>query len=152
MLIESKFSKLFLLKIFMGFVVFVFTLYFFIQSVINAHTKSKISILVFTSFTLIFLIYLSSDVLKIFQLKISVKNIYKVNMFTKNIEIIPFESITNFKQKTITPKNTRGQINNSYNTYFVYYNNNKKSFIISPNYFENHKEIVLAIKNSLKKV
>ena len=148
MLIKSRFRGLFWVRMILGFIVFIAMLSFCVKSIFIDFDKTQIPILIGAIVALLFIIYLSLDIFKIFSLKVTEREIEKTLLITKRKERIPYEIITDFKQERIKPRNTRGQIANEYNVSVLKFGNGK-SLIISPDNFENYKEIELAIKNNL---
>ena len=147
MQIKSEFRKALGRRIGFGCVLFVITLLFVSYTFLSSSQVSINPLLVMACMILLFLIYVSPDVFKISKLTITENGIEKMNVVTGHKQFIPFETIHYIKKGKIKMRNRGGaDISDGFHFSTIVLEN-KKSFIISPDHFENYKDVMIAIKS-----
>jgi hypothetical protein len=149
MVIESKFRKLFWIRIGIGVSLFLFILSFCIYALLNPDKTTKQGFsLAFV--ILFFLIFLSTSIFQIFSLKILENEIEKTSLIFRTKQHISFKSISSINIQKTRFRNTRGvDISEGFH-YSILKLENGKSLIISPDNFENYTEVVEAIKSRIE--
>jgi len=145
MLIESKFRKLFWIRIGIGVFIFLITLIFIINGLRNPTEATK-QYLIVAFILLLFLVYVSTGLLETFSLKIMEDGFEKTSLIFRTKEFISFNSILSMERQKVKQNNMRG-VNISDGFHFMVLQfENGKDLIISPDNFENYTQIIEAIK------
>ena len=149
MVIESKFRKLFSIRIGIGLLLFLLILSFCVNGLRNpAETTKQSLILAFV--VLFFIIYLSIDLFKDFTLKITENGIEKTSLVFRTKQFIAFDSISSVDRQKTRLRSTRGiNISDGYH-YSILHLKNGNTLIISPDNFENYIEIIEVIKSKIE--
>ena len=147
MLIKSEFRKSLKRRIKLGCVLFIITLIYVLYTFLYSSPIQINPLLVLACMTLLFLIYASPDILKISKFTVTQNRLEKTLVITNQTQVIPFEMIHYIKKGKIRLYN-RGGTHISDGFYFsTIILQNKTSFIISPDHFENYKELITAIRD-----
>ena len=146
--IESKFRKLFWVKIAIGFVVFIAVLYFSLNSISEYSQLIKNPVFIVSAVFLLLLFCAALDLFKVCKLIVTDKGIEKILLISGRKRYIPFTDIIGIKKRKITAQGKAGQLTNGYILSILQLVNDK-TLIISPDNFENYNEIMLAIKSNL---
>lgn len=148
MQINSKFRKVLGIRIGIGFFFFLVTLGFLVLKSSTNLQSSVNPLTVMACMLLLFLIYVAPDLFKIYKLIITEKGIEKTLIVTGQKQFIPFETINFVKKGKIKLRNRGGDISDGFHFSTLVFDNNK-SLIISPDHFENYKDIMFAIESNL---
>jgi|GEM_PF-877587 hypothetical protein len=152
MQVKSKFRKLFWVRIAIGFFVFLIVLFYVIlvllHNIIHREVLFKNPFLLVAFIFLTFLIYAALDLFEIFRLTVTETGIEKTLIISGRKQTIPFKSIISVKKQRIRMRTKSGDLTDGYSVSVLKLENNK-SLIISPDNFENYKDIMLAIRNKL---
>ena len=149
MQIESKFRKLFWVRIAIGFLVLVATSYLCLISISKYSQLIRNPVFIGTFIFISFLIYASLDLFKIFKLIVTDQGIEKILLISGKKQFIPFTSIIGIKKEKIRMRTKSGALTDGYTVSIVKLENNK-TLVISPDNFDNYNDIMLAIKNNLE--
>lgn len=149
MIIQSKFRKLFLVKIlfscFFIFLVLFLNLKFLCENLFNF----KDPFFFLAVFLLILIIRLSFEVLNIYSLKVSEIDISHTILVTKKSTKFRYDQITSIHKERVPGQQTeRGQISVGFFRTVIIFNEGSE-LIVSPDDFENYHELMMAIKNNL---
>jgi len=148
MQIESKFRKLFLIRIGIGVFLFLFILSYCIYGLLNPDTTPKDALMI-AFVVLLFLVYVSTDLLKVCSLKIMEKGIEKTSLIFRTKKYILYSSILSVDRQKTRQRDTRGvNITDGYHFSVLKLENNR-SLIISPDCFKNYMEIIEAVKSKV---
>ncbi|MFC6095538.1 DUF6585 family protein [Flavobacterium qiangtangense] len=148
MVIESKFRKLFSIRIGIGLFLFLLILSFCVDGLRNPVETTKVS-LILAFVVLFFIIYLSIGVFKDFTLKITENGIEKNSLVFRTKQFIAFDSISSVEGQKTRLRSTRGiNISDGYH-YTTLHLKNGNALIISSDIFENYREIVEVIKSRI---
>lgn len=148
MQIESKFRKLFWVRIVIGFLAFMAVLYLCLIFILKDLKILKNPIFIGALIFLSFLIYVAIDLFKIFKLIITEEGIEKCFLISKRKEYIVFKDIISIKKERSRMRTKSGELTDGY-TVSILQLVNKKILVISPDNFENYNDIMLAIKSNL---
>ena len=107
MQIESKFRKLFLIRIGIGVSLFLLISFYWIYGLINPDATNK-QFLILVLVVLLFLVYVSIDLFKVFSLKIMEKGIEKTSLIFRTKKFIPYNSILSIDRQKAIQRDTRG--------------------------------------------
>lgn len=147
MQINSEFRKALGRRIGFGCFLFIITFIFVSYTFLNSPQVSIDPLLVLACMTLLFLMYVSPDVFKISKLTIIENGIEKTNVVTGQKQLIPFEKIQFIKNEKIKMRNRGGaDISDGFHFSTIILEN-KQSFIVSPDHFENYKDLIIAIRS-----
>lgn len=147
--IESKFRKLFWVKIAIGFVVFIAVLYYCLNSISEYSQLSKNPVFIVSAvFLLLFLCAALDDLFKVCKLIVTDKGIEKILLISGRKQYIPFADIIDIKKRKIIAQGKAGPLTDGYSLSILQLVNDK-TLIISPDNFENYNDIMLAIKSNL---
>lgn len=146
--IKSKFRKLFWVRIAICFCVFILAFSVCIKCYLNGSTAIKNSSLIFSFVFFLFLIYISIDLFSIFRVTITGEGIEKVLLISRRKEFIPFTIITGLAREKIRMRTKSGALTDGYTVTILKLQDGKK-LVISPDDFENYKEIIQTIKDNL---
>lgn len=149
MQIESKFRKLFWVRIGIGFLTLIITLYICLNSISQYSSLLKNPIFLVSIIFISFLLYVSLDLFEIFKLIITDKGIEKILLISKRKQFIPFKDIIGIKKHKIRMRTKSGNLTDGYSVSILQLVNGK-TLIISPDNFENYNDIMLVIKNNLE--
>jgi hypothetical protein len=149
MQVKSKFRKLFWVRIGIGFIVFLVILYLCLIFILRGFQVLKNPLLIAAFIFLSFLIYAALDLFKIFKITVTDKGIEKNMLISGRKEYIPFAVIIGVKKEKIRLRTKSGDLTDGYTVSILKLENNK-SLVISPDNFENYKDIMLAIKSNLE--
>lgn len=150
MQINSAFRKALARRIVFGSFLFVITLIYVLYTFLGSAAPSINPLTVIAFMILAFLIYVSPDLFKICTLTINENGIEKTIVITGQKQFIPFETINFIKKGKIKLQN-RGGANISDGFHFsTIILDNKKSLIISPDHYENYKDIMFAIESKFE--
>lgn len=147
--IKSKFRKLFWVRIGLGFLVFVAVLYLCLIFIFRGAPVLKKPLFIVILIFLSFLFYAALDLFKIFKLIVNDEGIEKILLISKRKQYVLFKDITGIKKERIRMRTKSGQLTDGYNVSILQLVN-KKTLVISPDYFENYNEIMLSIKSNLE--
>jgi hypothetical protein len=149
MVIESKFRKLFCIRIGIGLSLFLLILFFCVNGLKNPdETTNQSIILAFV--VLFFITYLSIDLFKNFTLKIMENGIEKTSLIFRTKQFIAFDSISSLDRQKTRLRSTRGMNISDGCHYSILQLKNGNTLIISPDNFENYTEIIEVIKNRIE--
>lgn len=147
MQVNSEFRKALRRRIAFGSFLFVITLIYISATFLGNSTPSINPLTVIAFMVLAFLIYVSPDLFKICKLTIDETGIEKTTVITGQKQFIPFETINFIKREKIKLRN-KGGANISDGFHFsTIVLQNKQNIIISPDHFENYKDLMIAIKS-----
>lgn len=148
MVIESKFRKLFSIRIGIGLFLFLLILSFCVHGLRNPAETTKVSLI--PAFVLLFFIlYLSIGLFKDFTLKITENAIEKTSLVFRTKQFIAFDSISSVDGQKTRLRSTRGiNISDGYH-YTILHLKNGNALIISPDIFENYTEMIEVIKSRI---
>jgi hypothetical protein len=147
MQVNSEFRKALGRRIAFGSFLFVITLIYISATFLGNSTPSINPLTVIAFMVLAFLIYVSPDLFKICKLTIDETGIEKTTVITGQKQFIPFETINFIKREKIKLRN-KGGANISDGFHFsTIVLQNKQNIIISPDHFENYKDLMIAIKS-----
>lgn len=149
MQIKSEFRKALGTRIIFGSILFLITLIYVSSTFLNSASISINPFLVMCLMVLLFLIYVSPDIFRIFKLTITENGIEKTVIITGQKQFIPFDTINYIKRGKINFRNKGGNVSDGFHFSTVMLEN-KKSLIISPDHFENYKDIMIAIQSKLE--
>ncbi|MGE6355141.1 hypothetical protein ACQKCJ_14835 [Flavobacterium sp. NPDC079362] len=148
MQIKSKFRKLFWVRIAIAFLVFIATLYLFLNSISQYSQLRKNPVFIVSSVFLLLFLCAAWDLFKVFKLIVTDQGIEKVLLISGRKQYIPFTSIIGLKKRKITKQGKAGQLTDGYTISILELENNK-TLVISPDVFENYNEIILVVKNNV---
>lgn len=147
-MIESKFRKLFLIRIAIGAFLFLLILSYCVNGIRNPTATIKQS-LILAFVLLLFLVYVSTDLLKVSSLKILEKGIEKTSLIFRSKQYIPYSSILSVDRQKTRQRDTRGiNLTDGYHFSILKFANDG-SLLISPDSFENYSEIMEAINGNV---
>lgn len=115
----------------------------------NGSTAIKNSSLIFSLVFFAFLIYVSIGLFSIFSITITDKGIEKKALISGKKEFIPFTSIIGLAREKVRMRTKSGALTDGYTVTILKLQNGKK-IVISPDDFDNYKELILEIKNHLE--
>lgn len=149
--IESKFRKLFWVRIGIGFLVFMAVLYFCLNSISKYSQLIKNPVFIVSAVFLLLLLLLfcaALDLFKVCKLIVTDNGIEKILLISGRKQYIPFADIIGIKKRKITAQGKAGPLTDGYSLSILQLVNDK-TLMISPDNFENYNEIMLAIKSNL---
>lgn len=150
MQISSEFRKALGRRIVFGSFLFIIALIYVSFTFLNSSPIAINPLSVIAFMLLAFLIYVSPDLFKICKLTITETGIEKTMIITGQKEFIPFETINYIKKGKIKLRNKGGaDISDGFHFSTIILDN-KKSIIVSPDHFENYKDIITAIESKLE--
>ena len=97
----------------------------------------------------VFLIYVLIGLFSIFRINVTDIGIEKILLISGKKEFIPFTIITGLKNQKIRMRTKSGALTDGY-TVTILKLQHGKELVISPDDFENYKEIIFEIKNHLE--
>lgn len=150
MTVKSKFTKLFKLKIYLGFffLLFVFLVLFFnLIADLIAHTYYK-PILVLLGIVLLIIAFFFWSLFYVARLTIDDKGILNTTILTNKTTLIPYDVITKYKYDKVYAQSRGGNISDGYFV-MVFTLKSGQLLEVSANRYENYHEIVHAIINKL---
>ena len=103
--IKSKFRKLFWVRIGIGFLLFIFTLYLCLNSIPQYSQLSKNPVFIVSSVFLLLFFFGALDLINVFKLIVTDQEIEKIFVISGRKEKIPFTSITSLENKKIRIRN-----------------------------------------------
>ncbi|MGE6355140.1 hypothetical protein ACQKCJ_14830 [Flavobacterium sp. NPDC079362] len=147
MQINSEFRKALGRRIIFGCLLFIITLIYILYAFLGNKESpiNPLTVIVFMVFA--FLIYASPDLFKICKLTITETGIEKTMAITGQKKFIPFETIYMIKKGKIKLQNRGGAAISDGFYFSTLILDNKENIIISPDHYENYKEIIMTIKN-----
>lgn len=148
MQIKSKFRKLFWVRIAIGFLAFIFTLYLCLSSISQYSQLRKNPVFIVSAVFLLLFLCAAWDLFKVFKLIITDQGIEKILLISGRKKFVPFTSIIGLKKRKITLQGKSGKLTDGYSVSILQLEN-KKSLVISPDIFENYNEIMLVVKNNV---
>jgi hypothetical protein len=149
MIIQSKFRKLFLVKILFACFFFLLVLFFNLKFLYENFFNFKDPFFFLAVFLLIIIIRLSFEVLNIYSLKVSEIDISHTILVTQITTKFRYDQITSIRKEKVAGQNTgRGQISAGFFRTVIIFNDGSE-LIVSPDDFENFHELIIAIKNNL---
>ena len=149
MIIQSKFRKLFLVKILFACFIFFLVLFLNLKFLYENLFNFKDPFFFLALFLLILLIRLSFEVLNIYSLKVSEIDISHTILVTKKSTKFRYDQITSIHKERVPGQQTeRGQISVGFFRTVIIFNEGSE-LIVSPDDFENYHELMMAIKNNL---
>lgn len=146
--IESKFRKLFWVRIGIGFLVFMAVLYFCLNSISQYSQLIKNPVFIVSAVFLLLFFCAALDLFKVCKLIVTDNGIEKILLISGRKQYIPFTDIIGIKKRKITAQGKAGQLTNGYILSILQLVNDK-TLIISPDNFENYNAIMLGIKSNL---
>lgn len=146
--LKSVFRKMFWIRFSMGVLVFLFLAIYVIIKVFLEESAFKQPSVIVSMVLLLFLVYASSDFAKKFSLKVTETGIERIFFLSRNIDFISFDSIESLETKRVRYRNTRGNVSDGITVSFIKIKN-KEDFIISPDSYENYREIIALIKSRI---
>lgn len=149
MQIESKFRKLFWVRIGIGFLVLIAIFYMCLNFILKSSQTLKNPFFIVGLVFISFLLYVALDLFKIFKLKITGKGIEKTLLISKRTRYIPFKSIIGIKKQKLRMRTKSGNLTDGYSITVLQLENNK-TLVISPDNFENYEEIICVVKDNLE--
>lgn len=147
--LESQFRKLFWVRIAIGFIAFVIIIYLIILFVFKDIKILSNPLFVVIFVLALFLIFASFEILKIFKLKVTDKGIEKILLVSGQRQFIPFEFIIGIKKERVRMRTKSGALTDGYIISILQLKNNKK-LIVSPDNFENYRDLMIAINAGVK--
>ncbi|MBW1655804.1 hypothetical protein [Flavobacterium quisquiliarum] len=147
--IKSKFRKLFWVRIGIGFLLFIFTLYLCLNSIPQYSQLSKNPVFIVSSVFLLLFFFGALDLINVFKLIVTDQEIEKIFVISGRKEKIPFTSITSLENKKIRMQTKSGHLTDGYTLTILELDDNS-TMIISPDNFSNYKEIMSAIRSKLE--
>jgi hypothetical protein len=149
MIIQSKYRKLFLVKILFACFIFFLVLFLNLKFLYENLFNFKDTFFVLAVFLLILIIRLSFEVLNIYSLKVSEKDISHTILVTQKTTNFSYDQITGINREKVAGQQTgRGQISAGFFRTVIIFNDGSK-LIVSPDDFENYQELLMVIKNNL---
>jgi hypothetical protein len=149
MIIQSKFRKLFLVKILFACFFFLLVLFFNLKFLYENLFNFKDPFFVLAVFLLIILIRLGFEVLNIYTLKVSELDISHTILVTQKTTKFRYDQITSIRKEKVAGQQTdRGQISAGFFRTVIVFNDGSE-LLVSPDDFENYQELMLAINNNL---
>lgn len=149
MIIQSKYRKLFLVKILFACFIFFLVLFLNLKFLCENLFNFKDPFFVLAVFLLILIIRLSFEVLNIYSLKVSEKDISHTILVTQKTTNFSYDQITSVNREKVAGQQTgRGQISAGFFRTVIIFNDGSK-LIVSPDDFENYQELLMVIKNNL---
>lgn len=146
MQIQSKFRKLFWVRVGIGCLAFIVTLYVCLNSISQYSQLRKNPVFIVSAVFLLLFLCAAWDFFKIFKLIVTDQGIEKILLISGQKQCIPFTNITGLKKRKITMQGKAGQLTNGYSISILQLENNK-TLIISPDIFENYNDIMVVIKS-----
>ncbi len=140
----SKFRKLFILRKISGFV-FTFCICCFL--IIRGLKKNELELILIPLIILIIsALLLKNRILKIYIIKVVKNGILKIPVFQNKEELILFTNVKEVRSEKVDGMSSdAGEITLGYFQSILILDTNEK-ILISPDYFENYKEIMKTIK------
>jgi hypothetical protein len=149
MIIQSKFRKLFLVKILFACFFFLLVLFFNLKFLYENLFNFKDPFFVLAVFLLIILIRLGFEVLNIYTLKVSELDISHTILVTQKTTKFRYDQITSIRKEKVAGQQTgRGQISAGFFRTVIVFNDGSE-LLVSPDDFENYQELMLAINSNL---
>lgn len=149
MIIQSKFRKLFLVKILFACFFFFLVLFFNLKFLYENLSNFKDPFFVLAVFLLIILIRLGFEVLNIYTLKVSEKEIFHTILVTQKTTNFSYDQIAGINREKVPGQQTgRGQISDGFFRTVIVFNDGSK-LIVSPDDFENYQELIFLINSNL---
>ncbi|MDR7370400.1 hypothetical protein [Flavobacterium aquidurense] len=137
--VNSKFRKLFWVRIGICFFVFILGLFLCIRYILHSSSIIKNPVLIFSLVFFFFLIYMTIGLFSIFRINVTDKGIEKTVLLSGKKEFIPFGIITGLKKQKIRMRRKSGALTDGY-TVTILKLQNGKELVISPDDFENYKK------------
>lgn len=151
-MIVSKFEKLYILRIFILPIIYIGLSILLID--IKMNYKKDLNIKYVTIFLLILAFFvLLYNLNSIYKIVVENTKVTKIYLLTQKKEIIPNNLIKSFNKEFIDGGwiSDVGQISNGYNRY-IFKLHNGKDLIISPLFFKNYNELIMAINNNMNNI
>lgn len=146
MQINSEFRKALGRRILFGSFLFVITLIYIVYAFWGNKTSAINPLTVMVVMVFAFLIYVAPDLFKICKLTITETGIEKTMVITGKKKFIPFETINIIKKEKIKLQNRGGAAISDGFYFSTLILDNKEKIIISPDHYENYKDLMSAIK------
>jgi len=137
--IQSEFRNALFVRILMGVVLFVISLFYVVYNLLIIFNLNPL--LIVTCLVLLFTIYCIPDLFEIFTLTIKDDGIEIRMLITGRKKFIAFDSIKNIKRGKVRFRTKAGAISNGYYYSTLIFKDNT-SIIISPDHFKNYRTLM----------